>query len=187
MKSLSDNKSKILIHVCCAPDATAGVPRLAKNTGLMPVVFFSNSNIHPEKEYRIRQEETKKLSKKMKWQFISDKYNPDEWIESVKGYENEPERGKRCEICFRIRLKLTAKKALDGNYNAFSIVWTISPHKDSKLINRLGKEASLKYGNIPFIEENLKKKEGFKESLKLSHKFKLYRQDYCGCIFSKRK
>ena len=180
------NSDKILIHVCCAPDATVGVPRLARKSGLKPVVFFSNSNIHPEEEYLLRLAETEKLSQKMHWDLIADRYEPEEWFSLVTGYETEPEKGFRCELCFRARMERTAETASKENYGAFSIVWTISPHKDAALINAIGRSASAKFGNIPFIADNLKKKEGFKESLTLSREFNLYRQNYCGCIFSKR-
>lgn len=186
VSSLSmSHKKEILIHICCAPDATYGVGRLSEVSGLKPVLLFYNPNIHPEEEYALRFRETEKVAAHSCWPLIADRYTPDAWLAAVRELENEPEGGLRCEVCFRLRLDHTAEKAAEMGCGAFSAVWTISPHKNAALINQLGEEASRKW-DIPFINENLKKKDGFKESLKLSRELGLYRQHYCGCTFSDR-
>lgn len=172
---------KVLLHICCAGCATASVSRL-KEQGYYIKGFFYNPNIHPEDEYIRRRQDLEKISDKYSIDIEEGAYDTQNWFNSVKGFESEPEGGKRCGICFRLRLYRTYKKMLDGDYDFFSTTLTISPHKNSKLINRLGREI----GGDRFLERDFKKKDGFKQSVLVSRKLGLYRQNYCGCVYSRR-
>lgn len=177
-------KTKLLLHVCCAPDATVAAERL--RVEYQPGVFFYNPNIHPFEEYSRRVEEMERLAPEIGVRIVAAPYDPDNWFTAVKGLEHEPEKGARCEVCFRVRLELTAAEAAKNGYSLFGTVLTVSPHKDAELINRLGQEIGQKYG-ILYFPSNFKKQDGFKRSLELSRQYNLYRQDYCGCIFSKKE
>ena len=174
---------KILLNVCCAPDATHTINALCE-AGYEPVTFFYNPNIHPRDEYHKRVEDMKKLAANTNTENIEGvAYDIEEWFKLCKPFAKEPERGKRCEVCFRMRMEKTAEKAKDLGIEIFATTLTISPHKDTALINRLGKEAAEKYG-VKYYESNFKKQDGFKKSLVLSKEHDLYRQDYCGCSYS---
>jgi len=174
---------KILLNVCCAPDATHSINAL-REAGFEPITFFYNPNIHPEEEYKARFADMEKLAKETACENIKDiPYDVKEWYALCGPFKDEPERGKRCEICFKLRLEKTATKAKDLGIGIFATTLTISPHKDTKLINRLGFDAAAKYC-VKYYESDFKKKDGFKKSIELSHKHGLYRQDYCGCEYS---
>jgi len=174
----------ILLQICCAPDASVAVERLrdSHRVGL----YFYNPNIQPEEEYQKREQELHRLALLLGVQVHSAPYDPENWLMAVRGYEHEPEKGARCEICFRMRLHVTAVAAKELCYDMFATVLTVSPHKDAALINRLGKEIEKETG-IAYFESNFKKQDGFKRSLELSKQYNLYRQDYCGCVFSRRE
>lgn len=175
--------NKILLNVCCAPDATHTINAL-REAGFEPVTFFYNPNIHPEEEFMARFADMEKLAKDAGVENIKDAaYDQQEWHNLCGPLKDEPERGKRCEVCFRMRLDKTAEKAKETGIGIFATTLTISPHKDTKLINRLGSEAAAKYG-VKYYESDWKKKDGFKKSIELSKKHSLYRQDYCGCVYS---
>lgn len=176
-------KTRILLHVCCAPDATVVVERLTAEYDL--VVYFYDPNIHPEEEYRLRCDEMRHLAARLGIPFFEGKYDAARWFDMVRGLENEPEGGARCAVCFRIRMERTARFAAEHGYPVFTTVLTVSPHKDADLINRLGREAAAGHG-VAFLEGNFKKKDGFKRSVELSREYGLYRQDYCGCLYSRR-
>jgi predicted adenine nucleotide alpha hydrolase (AANH) superfamily ATPase len=174
---------KILLNVCCAPDATHTINAL-RASGFEPVTFFYNPNIHPRDEYFKRVKDMEKLARETSTENISDvPYDIDEWFKLCKPYAKEPERGKRCEICFKMRMDRTAQKSKELGFEIFATTLTISPHKDTALINRMGKEAAEKYG-VKYLESNFKKQDGFKKSIVLSKEHDLYRQDYCGCSYS---
>jgi predicted adenine nucleotide alpha hydrolase (AANH) superfamily ATPase len=177
-------KPGILLQVCCAPDASVAAERLREKYQVG--VYFYNPNIQPEQEYDKRREELYRLAPQFDIQIHSAPYDPEAWLIAVKGYEQEPEKGARCEICFRIRLETTARAAKKLGYDFFGTVLTVSPHKDAELINRLGREIEKKVG-VSYFESNFKKKNGFKRSLELSLQYNLYRQDYCGCVFSRHE
>ncbi len=177
-------RKKLLLHICCAPDATYGIEKFSKDYDI--TLYFYNPNIHPEIEYRLRALELKRLARTLKVPLIEGPYEPERWFEAVKGLEDEPEGGKRCEVCFRMRLEDTASLAKEQGFDAISTVLTISPKKDAEKINRIGKEVAEKYG-VKWIAEDLKKRGGFQRSLELSARYGIYRQDYCGCIFSKKE
>ena len=168
----------ILVHTCCA---TCGVYCLEKlaSEGWNVTGYFYNPNIHPESEYEKRKNELAKLNFNI---IIADE-PPQNWFDAVKGYEEEKEGGKRCEICFRLRLEQTALYAKENGFKAFTTVLTVSPHKNSSIINEIGTELAQKY-QITFLEENFKKNDGFKKTIDLAKIHNFYRQNYCGCEYS---
>ena len=174
---------KLLFHICCAPDATVVVERL--RTDYEITGFFYNPNIHPKQEYQLRVKEVEKLASQMDFPLKIGPYDVDRWFSLIKGLEEEPEGGKRCEICFYTTLQATAELAANLEFDLFTTVLTVSPHKNADLINKLGKDIAEEY-NVSFLPANFKKKDGFKRSIELSKKYNLYRQNYCGCVFSRR-
>ncbi|MCD4664850.1 MAG: epoxyqueuosine reductase QueH [Bacteroidales bacterium] len=175
--------TKLLLHTCCAPCVTVPIERLKSEYNITS--FFYNPNIHPEAEYRQRLLELKKLLNTLKTKSIIHNYDSDRWFEFVKGLENEPEGGKRCAVCFRMRLEQTALFAKQEGFDVFTTVLSISPHKNATLLNQIGNELA-KQHQVQFLEANFKKQNGFKRSIELSKKYNLYRQNYCGCIYSRR-
>ena len=173
---------RLLLHICCAPDATHPIQILNDDYELG--AFFYNPNIHPGDEYVKRLEDMRVLGKKWGILLHEGKYDKDRWLLLTEEYKEEPEGGKRCEICYAMRLEETAKKASEEGYDLFGAVLTISPHKDARKINEIGREIGKKYG-VPFFESDFKKKDGFKKSVELSRDLGLYRQNYCGCIYSR--
>ena len=181
-----DTKKKpgMLLHICCAPDSTAVFERLALD--FETVGFFHNPNIHPTNEYRKRLVEARRVTLELGFPLIVPVFDPDPWNRAVKGLEDEPEGGDRCAVCFRLNLRATASKAQELGIPFFTTTLTISPHKDSERILRIGRESGSEFG-VSFLGENFKKREGFKRSLELSRDLGIYRQGYCGCRFSLRK
>ena len=172
-------KRKILLHTCCAVCASACVERL-RCEEIEPVLFFSNHNIAPKKEYDKRLEAARKLAESWDVELIEDTYDHNNWLKAVEGLEDEPERGRRCERCFAYSLARTAQYASSNGYDAFTTTLTVSPHKVSNTIFDIGKR-------FPAYEPwDFKKKDGFKRSNELSRELELYRQTYCGCEFSLR-
>ncbi|MFP4520613.1 MAG: epoxyqueuosine reductase QueH [Fibrobacterota bacterium] len=175
--------NKILLHCCCAPDTTYSAPFFKETENTEVDLFFPNSNIHPENEFHKRLEALEKVSEKLCFRIKGFIYEPGEWDEAVKGLENEPEKGLRCRECFRYLLKKTAEEAKVSEYAAFATTLTISPHKDADLINSIGEEIAGATG-VKYIPSNLKKKGGFKESVRISGELGIYRQNFCGCRYS---
>lgn len=176
----------LLLHSCCAPCSSYVIEYLSKYFKI--TVFYYNPNISPDNEYRYRADEQKRLIESMPLEnpveFLEGEYNPADFFEASKGLENEPEGGARCAKCFNLRLSKTAETAKQGNYDYFTTTLTISPLKNAKLINNIGIELSKKY-DVPYLQSDFKKKNGYKRSIVLSKEYNLYRQNYCGCIFSK--
>ena len=172
---------KLLLHICCAPCSTEVIERLS--TGYRVTGFFYNPNIHPKREHEKRRMELLGFSKSQGFRVLQGGYDLKEWFELVRGLEKEPEGGMRCEVCFRMRLEKAAKTAKELGFDAFTTTLTISPHKDSEAINRIGAELEERYG-VGFLAADFKKKDGFKKSVELSKKHGLHRQSYCGCVFS---
>lgn len=150
-----------------------------------PIVWFFNPNIFPEKEYEIRRDELIKYCEKNKIKYIVETYEPQEWYDYIKGLENEPEKGKRCDKCFEFRLFRAAEKASELNLNIFTTTLTVSPHKVSKNVFAVAQKAALKY-NIEFLEQDFKKQDGFKKTMEIAKENDFYRQQYCGCEYSIR-
>lgn len=171
---------KILLHICCAVCATACVERL-REEGHQLCGFFYNSNIQPPGEYLKRLQQTEELARQQDFPLIVGDYDVHQWSLRTKGWEKEPEGGKRCAECFHLRLEETAGVTKEKGFSAFTTTLTLSPHKDSKVINEIGRNV----GNNLFLARDFKKQNGFKRAQELSKQYNLYHQDYCGCIFSK--
>ncbi len=176
-------KEKILLHCCCAPDATHSI-NVLREKDFFVIAFFYNPNIHPEGEYIKRKNDMEKVKEFMEIENINDViYDKDRWHQICDVFADEKEGGKRCELCFKMRIEETAKKAKEKNIDYIATTLTISPHKNAELINKTGEEICKKY-SIKYLPTNFKKQDGFKKSIELSKKFGLYRQNYCGCIYS---
>ncbi len=177
-------KPSLLLHSCCAPCSSYVLEYLSE---LMDItVFYYNPNISPESEYKHRVEEQKRLIHEMcpYVNFIEGKYEPEKFFEMSKGLEKEPERGRRCLKCYRMRLEETARTAKGYGMDFFTTTLTISPQKDSGVLNSIGREVSGEYG-VPYLFSDFKKRGGYKRSVELSGKYGLYRQNFCGCVFSR--
>lgn len=182
------DKPRLLLHSCCAPCSSAVLETVAPYFAL--TVYYYNPNIAPREEYQKRVEEQKRLLLQMPLpgpvDFLEGPYEPDCFLQAVKGLEMVPEGGARCEICFRLRLRKAAEAAKEGSFDFFTTTLTVSPLKNAPLLNQIGEEMAAKYG-VRWLPSDFKKKEGYKRSITLSHQYGLYRQDYCGCAFSKRE
>lgn len=176
-------KKKLLLHICCAPDASVGFERLSPHWEVEG--YFINSNIHPPEEYEKRLRALETLSKKMEFTFEEGPYEQEAWFESVRGLEGEPEKGLRCEKCIRERLRAAARQAREKGFDAFAAVLTVSPHKDAVMVNRLGLAAGEEYG-VEYVPTDLKKQDGFKRSVEITRQLGIYRQNYCGCEYSRK-
>ena len=175
----------ILLHSCCAPCSTYPIEQLIQ-IGFKINLFYYNPNIHPEKEYRARLKEMKfYLAKYPTIKLIEAEYEIKKWFKLIKGLEKEPERGKRCDICYQMRLEKTAQVAKKNNFDFFASTLSISPHKKAAVISQLGKQLADKY-KIKFFDRDWKKQNGFKISCEISKRENFYRQDYCGCVFSRQ-
>lgn len=178
----------LLLHACCAPCSSYCLEYLSKYFNI--TVFYFNPNISLKKEYEYRLCEEKRLISMMKFdnkvEIIEGDYLPHTFYNAVKGFENDPEGGKRCELCFKLRLEEAAKKAAEIKADYVSTTLTISPLKNADTLNRIGKICADKYA-VKWLYSNFKKREGYKRSIILSKQYNLYRQNYCGCIFSKPK
>lgn len=177
-----DGKKTILMHSCCGPCSTACIERL-KNYFDITVLYY-NPNIEPINEYNKRKETQKSVLEKLNIKYMDCDYDNETYRLLTKELKDEPEGGKRCTVCFSLRLKETAKRAKENNFDYFTTTLTVSPHKNSELINKLGIEIGEKVG-VKFLVADFKKREGYKRSIELSKEFNLYRQDYCGCLYSK--
>lgn len=182
------NTKKILLHSCCAPCSSYVITFLSNYFDI--TVLYYNPNISPKEEYEKRKKEQIKLinnlKTKNKLDFLDCDYENDLYEKVVNGYEECPEGGNRCRLCFNLRLEKTAILAKKNKYDYFCSTLTVSPHKNSKIINEIGNTIGEKY-NIKWLYSDFKKNEGFKQSIELSKKYNLYRQDYCGCIYSKKE
>lgn len=179
----------LLLHSCCAPCSSHVLTLLQDKIRIK--VFFYNPNITDKKEYDLREAELERLIDELKNEYpgaeitsAPGNFEPERFYEAVKGLEREPEGGKRCEKCFYLRLKEAARMAKECNADFFTTTLTISPLKNARLINEIGEKVSKEEG-IVFLPSDFKKNEGYKHSIELSKKYGLYRQDYCGCPYSK--
>lgn len=179
--------AKLLIHSCCAPCSSYCLEKISPYFKVD--VFYYNPNITSEEEYSKRLLEQINFVKKVydnKISVISGNYDPNEFLQAVRGLENEVEGGKRCKICYRLRLEETAKMAKELGYDYFTTTLSVSPYKNANWLNEIGEELSSKYG-VKYLYADFKKGGGYLKSIELSKEYGLYRQDYCGCDFSKRK
>ncbi len=174
---------RVLVHVCCAPDAAYGVPAMQERFRVEG--FFFNPNIDSAEEHFRRFAAVRTLQDAFPFALRVDDGGRDAWEEAVRGLEGEPEKGRRCEACIRLRLARTALEAKSGGFSAFCTVLTVSPKKDAAMVNRIGREEGGKAG-VAFVEADMKKNDGFRTSVAISKRLSLYRQSYCGCRFSLR-
>ena len=174
-------KKKMLLHACCAPCAGYVVEKLLKDFDL--TVYYYNPNIYPQEEYIRRRDELKDYSLRLGIPFLEEQYDNSSWHANVQGLQHEPEKGRRCDECFKIRLKKAASYAAAQGYDCFTTTLTISPHKRSPNIIASGREQGQEHG-IDFLEEDFKKREGYKFSTEISKREGFYRQTYCGCYYS---
>lgn len=182
INNLSERK-KLLLHSCCGPCSTSCIERL--NDYFDITVIYYNPNIEPLSEYLHRKEEQQRLLKSLNIPFLESEYEVAEFLKQTSALADCPEGGARCSICFKIRLSYTVIKAAENNFDYFGTTLTVSPYKNSQVINRIGEEISAKY-NIKFLYADFKKRDGYKRSIELANKYQLYRQNYCGCRYSKR-
>ncbi len=180
--SLNGERKSVLLHTCCGPCSSACIERL--HNDLDVTVYYYNPNIEPKEEYLKRKETQIGLLKELNIPYIDADYDNEEFREKVKGLESEPEGGARCPVCFKMRLDKTARVAKENNFDYFCTSLTVSPHKNSAIINLVGESISKEVG-IKYLYADFKKREGYKRSIELSREYNLYRQDYCGCLFSK--
>ena len=188
LNKIGNNTPKLLLHACCAPCSSYVLEYLSKYFEI--TLYYYNPNIHPELEYNRRIEELKKFISEFngvnKIGLVEEEYNTSEYFNEVKGLENLGERSKRCYNCYKFRMDKAALYAKNNNYDYFTTTLSISPYKVSNWINEIGRELEKKY-NINYLYADFKKKNGYKRSLELSKQYNLYRQDYCGCIYSKQE
>ena len=178
----------LLLHACCAPCSSYCLTVLAEHFHV--TVYYYNPNITEAAEFEKRAEELKRLVRELPVKYpvtvVVPEYLPEEFYEVAKGLEKEPERGRRCEACFRLRLSHAAKAAAEMGAEYFATTLTISPQKDAELLNRIGEEAEALFEEPKYLATDFKKKGGYAESVRLSEVYGLYRQNYCGCVYSKR-
>ena len=178
---------KLLLHACCAPCSSYCIEYLSNFFEI--TIFYYNPNIDTKDEFDYRYSELKRFISEFKTKYpvhlVNIGYLKEEYDNIVVGLENEPERGKRCLKCYELRLSKSFEYAKNNNFDYITTTLTLSPHKNSKVINEIGSVLEKKY-NFPYLYSDFKKREGYKRSIVLSHEYNLYRQDYCGCKYSKR-
>ncbi len=176
----------LLLHACCAPCSSYVLEYLSDYFRI--TLFYYNPNISPEDEYRKRVEEVKRLIAalpvKNPVSFLEGNYDTDRFFALAKGHEDEPEGGERCFFCYALRLREAAQAAKEGGFDCFTTTLSISPYKNAEKLNAIGARLEKEYG-VRYLYSDFKKKNGYRRSIELSAKYDLYRQDYCGCVFSK--
>ena len=191
--SLPDRRSgepvpRLLLHSCCGPCSSYVLEYLSEHFAI--TVFYFNPNIAPEEEYRKRVEEQKRLVEQLPAvypiQFLEGRYEPEEFYSRVRGLEKEPEGGARCRVCFELRLEEAARLAAEGGYDYYTTTLSISPLKNAQVLADVAIKMGEKWG-VAWLPSDFKKKEGYKRSIQLSSEYDLYRQNYCGCVFSRQK
>lgn len=179
-------RKKLLLHGCCAPCSSYVLEYLTEFFDI--TLLYYNPNISPQDEYNKRIVEVKRLISEMplksKVKLLEGRYAPEEFFDIAKGLEHLPEGGERCFKCYRLRLEEAAKAAKEGEFDFFTTTLSISPHKNAEKLNEIGQELEEKY-NVKYLYADFKKREGYKRSIELSRIYGLYRQNYCGCVFSR--
>lgn len=177
---------RLLLHACCAPCSSAVLEYLSKYFAI--TLLYYNPNIAPLEEYQKREAELRRLVSQMKLthpvELLPCQYDGQAFVQAARGLEGEPEGGKRCEACFRLRLRYAAQEAARLRFDYYTTTLSISPMKNAPLLNQLGEEIGREFG-VAHLPSDFKKKDGYKRSVQLSKEYDLYRQDYCGCAFSK--
>ena len=187
LATLGDTRPRLLLHACCGPCSSAVLEQLCRYFEI--TVLYYNPNTWPAAEYHRRGEELQKFvaaAHPLGVTVVEDTYDPQQFYTAVAGLENEPERGERCTVCYRMRLERAAQYARAHGFNWFTTTLSISPVKDPVRLNTIGCELAQQYG-LNYLQSEFRKKDGYKRSLALSAEYGLYRQDYCGCIFSKQE
>ncbi|MFR2793353.1 MAG: epoxyqueuosine reductase QueH [Eisenbergiella sp.] len=192
IKQLPDGHRRLFLHSCCAPCSSYCLEYLKKYFDV--TVFYYNPNISFGEEYRHRVEELKRLVEELNEdaaggnpiELEEGPYEPERFFEAVKGMEDCPEGGERCFVCYELRLREAAKRAAEGGYDFFTTTLTISPLKNAQKLNEIGQRLGEEYG-VACLPSDFKKKGGYQRSIELSREHDLYRQDYCGCVFSKKE
>ncbi len=185
VKGFNGEKKTLLLHSCCAPCSSACLEKLVDDFDV--TVFYFNPNINESEEYYLRLNEQKKFLSQVygdKVKLIEGRYKSAEFFEMAKGLEKIPEGGERCYKCYEQRLEETAKVAKENSFEFFCSTLSVSPHKNSDWINEIGERIGEKYG-VTFLPSDFKKRGGYQRSVELSAQYELYRQNYCGCIYSK--
>ena len=178
------SKKQILLHACCG--ICSGYPiSYLKDIGYEVVVYFYNPNIFPLEEYQKRLEAEKTLCKYFDCELIEGEYETEIYYQTVKGLENEPEKGLRCDKCFELRLNKAAQKAVELGISEFTTSMVISPHKDYEKLTQIGNKIAEQY-NIKYNSVNFRKQDGFLKTNNISKSLNLYRQKYCGCKFAQK-
>ena len=179
-------KPKLLMHSCCAPCSSYCLKYLAEYFAITDLYY--NPNITDKDEYEKRAGELKRLISAYDRGILYEEaeYEPALFFETVRGLENEPEGGNRCYLCYELRLRKAAQTAAEGNFDYFTTTLSISPLKNADWINEIGERLGEEYG-VKHLPSDFKKKDGYKQSIELSREYGLYRQDYCGCVFSKKE
>ncbi|MEK6726735.1 MAG: epoxyqueuosine reductase QueH [Deltaproteobacteria bacterium] len=190
MKSRIENvktsrlKPRMLLHTCCAPCSTHVLELLREMFAL--TLYFYDPNIHPREEYETRRDEMRGYAARSSVGFVEGPYDVERWFELTKGHETDKEGSDRCFLCYELRLRESARFARENGFEYFGTVLSISPHKRADKINEIGLSLAEEY-RINYLEADFKKKDGFKRSIVLSREHGLYRQDYCGCVYSRLK
>lgn len=177
-------KKSLLLHSCCAPCSSSCIERLKDYFNL--TIYFYNPNLDSEEEYLLRLKEQVRLCELLDIDYLLEDYNNSDFISVAKGYESYFEGGARCERCFNLRLNKTAEKAKEKGFDYFATTLTVSPLKNAQKINQIGLEIEKKVG-VNFLPTDFKKKGGYSRSIELSKEYNLYRQNYCGCVYSKER
>ena len=187
LTEIEGKKPRLLLHVCCAPCSSYVLTYLCDYFDI--TILYYNPNISPYEEYEKRLNEAKRLIKELNKDNIhimECDYDNEKFEEIAKGLEDAPEGGIRCRKCYKLRIEQAAKFAKENNFDYFTTTLTISPLKNSQVLNEIGRELEEKY-NIKYLYSDFKKREGYKTSIILSKKYNLYRQNFCGCIYSKKR
>lgn len=182
MEHTAIKKPELLLHICCAACGAFVASSLKAEYDV--ILYYYNPNIFPQSEYDFRLSEVQRVAAVLGLRLIASEYEHKAWLKKIAGLEKEPERGARCHICYRLRLESAAQIARKENYQYFTSTLTVSPHKDAAVISTVGRSLAKKYA-INFLDKDFKKQDGFKKSLQMSKDLNLYRQNYCGCEFSK--
>jgi len=172
---------KVLLHVCCGVCA-AGVAQTLLEEGQQVIGYFYNPNIYPEAEFHRRLDTARRVAEELGFPLDVAPYEAGQWQKLTEPFKDEPEGGNRCTICYRLRLEKTRIHLESCGADCFTTTLTISPHKSAVIVNRLGKEI----GEKTFLERDFKKNDGFKKAMQLAKQWQLYRQNYCGCVYSMR-
>ena len=181
-KTIDRSLPNLLLHCCCAPCTTYVLECLVPEYNV--TLFFYNPNIEPHEEYEKRKKELVKLLEKAslssELKLLDKEYDNAAFVDAALSLRDEPEGGERCRVCFELRLKETAARAVAGEFDVFGTTLSVSPHKDANLLNEIGTRIASEY-DVKYLSSDFKKNNGYKRSVELSKKYGLYRQEYCGC------